>query len=48
MGVLTQNFNTKDLVKFLDKKKKNFTLDLSSHIEDGIMQNHEQKKSEKK
>jgi hypothetical protein len=25
MGVLTQNFNNVDLVKFLDLKKKNFT-----------------------
>jgi hypothetical protein len=39
MRVLTQNFNTMDLVKFLEKNKK-----LHIHIESDIMQNHEQKK----
>jgi hypothetical protein len=41
--VLTQNFNTMDLVNFLKKISKTSHLDRSSHIED-IMQNHEQKK----
>jgi hypothetical protein len=35
--VLTQNFNTMDLVKFLEKKSKNSHLDCSGHIEDAIM-----------
>jgi hypothetical protein len=43
--VLTQNFNTMDLVKFLEKKSKTSHLD---RIEDDIMQNHEQKKEVKK
>jgi hypothetical protein len=38
MGVLTQNSNILELVKFLEKK----------HIEDNIMLNHEQKKKLKK
>jgi hypothetical protein len=42
--VLTQNFNTKDLVKFLEKKSKTSHLDCNGHIEVDIMQNHEQKK----
>ena len=46
-GVLTQNFNTVDLVKFLEKKLKTLDLDWSSHIEGDIMQNHEQKEKEK-
>jgi hypothetical protein len=37
MGVLTPNFNTMDLVKFLEKNQK-------LHIESDIMENHEQKK----
>jgi hypothetical protein len=45
-GVLTQNFNTMDLVKFLENKSKTSHLDCSGHIEGDIMQNHEQKKSE--
>jgi hypothetical protein len=36
MRVLTQNFNTVDLVKFLGKKSKTSHLDLSSHIEGDI------------
>jgi hypothetical protein len=36
-----------DLVKFLEKKYKISHLDCSGYIEGGIMQNHEQKKSEK-
>jgi hypothetical protein len=45
--VLTQNFNTVDLVKFLEKKSSH--LDRNGHIEGDIIQNHEQKKrSEKK
>jgi hypothetical protein len=37
MGVLTQNFNTVDLVKFLEKNSKTSHLDHNSHIEDDIM-----------
>jgi hypothetical protein len=33
IGVLTQNFNTMDLVKFLGKKSKTSHLDRSGHIE---------------
>jgi hypothetical protein len=48
-GVLTPNFSTVDLVKFLEKNKKTSHLDSSDHIEGDIMQNHEpKKKSEKK
>jgi hypothetical protein len=47
-GVLTPNFNTMDLVKTLGKKSKTSHLDLSSHIQGVIMQNHEQKKIMKK
>jgi hypothetical protein len=47
-GVLTQNFNTVDLVKFIEKTKKTSHLDRSRHIEGDIMQNHEEKKSEQK
>jgi hypothetical protein len=36
-GVLTQNFNTIDLVQFLEKKSKNSHLDRSDHIEGDIM-----------
>jgi hypothetical protein len=46
-GVLTPNFNTMDLVKILEKNSKTSHLDRSGHIEGDIMQNHEQKKSEK-
>jgi hypothetical protein len=46
--VLTQNFNTVDLVKFLEKKSKTSHLDCNGHIENDIMQNHAQKKSEKR
>jgi hypothetical protein len=48
MGVLTPNFNTMDLVKILEKNKKVSHSDPSGHIEGDLMQNHEQKKSEKK
>jgi hypothetical protein len=47
-GVLTPNFNTMDIVKILEKKSKTSNSDRSGHIEGDIMQNHEQKKSEKK
>jgi hypothetical protein len=48
-GVLTQNFNTVDLVKFLERNKKTSHLDCNNHIEGDSMQNHEPKKrSEKK
>jgi hypothetical protein len=40
-GVLTQNFNTVDLVKFLQKKSKTSHLDRSGHIEGDIMQNQD-------
>jgi hypothetical protein len=43
-GVLTPNFNTVDLVKFLEKKSKTLHSDRSSHIESDVMQNHEKKK----
>jgi hypothetical protein len=46
--VLTPNFNIVDLIKVLEKKSKTLQLDLSGHIEDGIMQNHEKKKRKKK
>jgi uncharacterized protein YhhL (DUF1145 family) len=32
-GILTQNFNTMDLVKFLEKNKKTSHLDHSGYIE---------------
>jgi hypothetical protein len=47
-GVLTPNFNTMDLIKILGKKSKTSHSDRSAHIEGDVMQNHEQKKSEKK
>jgi hypothetical protein len=47
-GVLTPNFNTVDLVKFLEKKSETSHLDRSGHIEGDVMQNHEQKKKVKK
>jgi hypothetical protein len=46
--VLTQNFNTVDLVKFLEKKPKTSHLDRIGHIEGDIMQNHEHKKINEK
>jgi hypothetical protein len=46
--VLTQNFNTVDLIKFLEKKSKTSHLDHNGHIKGDIMQNHEQKKKWKK
>jgi hypothetical protein len=45
--VLTQNLNTMDLIKVLEKKSKTSHLYHSGLIEGDIMQNHEQKKSEK-
>jgi hypothetical protein len=42
-GVLTQNFNIVDLVKFLEFFSETSHLDHSGHIEGDIMQNHEQK-----
>jgi hypothetical protein len=45
--VLTQNFNTMDLVKSFEKNSKTSHLDCNGHIEGDIMQNHEQKKCEK-
>jgi hypothetical protein len=46
-GALTPNFNTVELVKFLEKKKTSH-LDHSNHIEGDVMQNHEQKKKVEK
>jgi hypothetical protein len=46
--VLTPNFNSVDLVKFLGKKSKTSHLDRIGHIEGDFMQNHEQKKIVKK
>jgi hypothetical protein len=40
MEVMTQNFNTMDLVKFLEKDKKTSHLDPSGQIVGDIMQNH--------
>jgi hypothetical protein len=37
IGVLTQNFNTMDLVEFLEKKSNTSHLYRSGHIEDAIM-----------
>jgi hypothetical protein len=42
--VLTQNFNTVDLVEFLEKKTKTSHFDHSGHIEGDVMQNYKQKK----
>jgi hypothetical protein len=42
--VLTQNFNTMDLVKFLEKKSKPSHLHYNGHVESDIIQNHEKKK----
>jgi hypothetical protein len=41
--VLTQNFNTVDLVKFLGKSKT-LHLDLNGHLKGDIMQDHEKKR----
>jgi hypothetical protein len=46
--VLPPNFNTMDLVKFLEKISKVSHSDHSGHIEGGLMENHEQKKKRKK
>jgi hypothetical protein len=48
MRVLTQNFNTVDLVKFLEKNLKTSHLDYNGCIEGDIMQNHKQKKKGEK
>jgi hypothetical protein len=48
MGVLTQNFNAMDLIIIFWNKSKTSNLDHSNHIEDDIMQNHEQKEKVKK
>jgi hypothetical protein len=47
-GVLIQNFNTVDLLKFLEKKSKTSHLDHNGHIEGDIIQNHKQKRKVKK
>jgi hypothetical protein len=47
-AILIPNFNTMDLVQFLEKNKKTSHSDRSSHIEGDIMQNHEQKRKVKK
>jgi hypothetical protein len=41
MGVLTPNFNTMDLVKILEKNQK-LHIQIVSHIEGDVTQNHEQ------
>jgi hypothetical protein len=41
--VLIENSNIMELVKFLEKKSKMSHFNKSEHIEDGIIQNHEQK-----
>ena len=46
--VLTQNFNTMDLVKFLEKNLKNSHSNHSGDIEGDIMQNHEKKGRKRK
>jgi hypothetical protein len=46
--VLIQNFNTIDLVKFLEKNKKTSHLDHNDHIEGDVMENHEQKRKVEK
>jgi hypothetical protein len=46
-GVLTQNFNTMDLVKILEKNLKTSHSHRSGHIEGDVMQNHEQKEKVK-
>jgi hypothetical protein len=48
MRVLTPNFNTMDLVKILEKKKKTSHLDCNGDIEGDVMQNHEKKNKMKK
>jgi hypothetical protein len=45
---LTQNFQHYGPCKFFWKNKKTLHSDLSSHIKDGIMQDHEQKQKVKK
>jgi hypothetical protein len=47
-GVLTQNFNDVDLIKFLEKKLKTSHLDRGGHIEGDIMLNHKQKRKMRK
>jgi hypothetical protein len=49
MGVLTPNFNTMNLIKILEKNQKlHIQIVATGVIEGDIMQNHEQKKSEKR
>jgi hypothetical protein len=48
MGILTQNLNTMDFVKFLEKKSKTSHLDRSGHIVGDILQNHEKRKEKVK
>ena len=42
--VLTQNFNTMDLIKKFEKKSKTLHSNCNNHIEGDIMQNHQYKK----
>jgi hypothetical protein len=46
-GVSTQNFNTVDFVKFLEKNQK-LHIEGEGLVEGDIMQNHEQKEKVKK
>jgi hypothetical protein len=48
MAVLTQIFNTVDLVKFLEKNLKTSHVDCNGHIEGDITLNHGQKTKVKK
>jgi hypothetical protein len=48
MGVLPQNLNIGELVKFLEKKSKTSHSNQSDYIEDDIIQNHEKSKKWKK
>jgi hypothetical protein len=47
-GVLTQNFNTMDLVKFLEQKSKTSHSNHNDYIEGDIMQNQEHTKKNEK
>ena len=47
-GVLTQSFNTVDLINVFEKNKKTSHLDRRGHIEGDIMQNHEEEKKVEK
>jgi hypothetical protein len=48
MGVLIQNFNIVDLVKFLEKSQKLHIQIVAVTYEGDVMQNHEHKKKVKK